>query len=137
MIGWLIVLARMRPEVLARFLTEQAQVTRVNYPGLESHPQYERAQRLFAGASGVLSFELHGGVEAAERLLSKLVLPASAPSLGGVETLITRPGTTSHSGLSRQERVAMGIADGLVRVSCGIEATEDLCADFAQALAGV
>lgn len=122
---------------LARFLAEQPQVARVNYPGLEDHPQYERAQRLFAGAGGVLSFELHGGVEAAERLLSKLVLPASAPSLGGVETLITRPVTTSHSGLSRAERVAMDIADGLVRVACGIEAAEDLCADFGQALAGV
>ena len=65
MIGGLILLARMRPEVLVRFLTEQAQV---NYPRLESHPQYERAQRLFAGADGVLSFELHGGVEAAEDL---------------------------------------------------------------------
>ncbi|MCY4603300.1 MAG: aminotransferase class I/II-fold pyridoxal phosphate-dependent enzyme [Gemmatimonadetes bacterium] len=122
---------------LARFLAEQAQVTRVNYPGLESHPQYERAQRLFAGVGGVLSFELHGGVEAAERLLSKLVLPASAPSLGGVETLITRPVTTSHSGLSREELAAIGIADGLVRVACGIETAEDLCADFAQALVGV
>lgn len=122
---------------LARFLAEQPQVARVNYPGLENHPQYERAQRLFAGAGGVLSFELHGGVEAAERLLSKLVLPASAPSLGGVETLITRPVTTSHSGLSRKERAAMGIADSLVRVACGIEAAEDLCADFGQALAGV
>ena len=121
---------------LARFLAEQPQVVRVNYPGLENHPQYERAQRLFAGAGGVLSFELHGGVEVAERLLSKLVLPASAPSLGGVETLITRPVTTSHSGLSRKERAAMGIADGLVRVACGIEAAEDLCADFGQALAG-
>ena len=68
---------------------------------------------------------------------SELVLPASAPSLGGVETLITRPVTTSHSDLSREERAAMGIADGLVRVACGIEAAEDLCEDFAQALAGV
>ena len=119
---------------LARFLAEQPQVARVNYPGLENHPQYERAQRLFAGAGGVLSFEFHGGVEAAEQLLSKLVLPASAPSLGGVETLITRPVTTSHSGLSPKDRAAMGIADGLVRVACGIEAAEDLCADFGQAL---
>ena len=85
----------------------------------------------------MLSFELHGGVEAAERLLSKLVLPASAPSLGGVETLITRPVTTSHSGLSREELAAIGIADGLVRVACGIEAAEDLCADFGEALVGV
>ena len=122
---------------LARFLAEQAQVARVNYPRLESHPQYERAQRLFAGAGGVLKFELYGGVKAAERLLSKLVLPTSAPSLGGVETLITRPVTTSHSGLSREERAAIGIAARLVRVAGGIEAAEDLCADFAQAPDGV
>ena len=85
----------------------------------------------------MLSFELHRGVEAAEKLLSKLVLPASAPSLGVVETLITRPVTTSHSGLSREELAAISIADGLVRVACGIEAAEDLCADFGEALAGV
>ena len=122
---------------LARHLAEQEQVRQVNYPGLESHPQYVRAQRLFAGAGGVLSFELHGGVEAAVRLLSRLVLPALAPSLGGVETLISRPAAMSHVGLRREERAAMGIADGLVRVACGIEAAEDLCDDFAQALAGV
>jgi cystathionine beta-lyase/cystathionine gamma-synthase len=122
---------------LARFLAEQERVVQVSYPGLESHPQYERAQRLFAGAGGVLSFELQGGVEAAERLIDRLELPASAPSLGGVETLITRPATTSHSGLSPEERAEIGVADGLVRVACGIEATEDLCADFAQALAGI
>ena len=85
----------------------------------------------------MLSFELHGGLEVAERLLSKLILPASAPSLGEVETLITRPVTTSHSGLSRKELAAIGIADGLVRVACGIEAAEDLCADFGEALVGV
>ena len=72
----------------------------MNYPGLESHPQYERAQRLFAGAGGVLSFELHGGVASAGRLLSGLTLPATAPSLGGVETLVTRPAATSHSGMT-------------------------------------
>ena len=85
----------------------------------------------------MLSFELHGGVEAAERLLSKLVLPASAPSLGGVETLITRPVTTSHSGLSREELAAIGIADGLVRVACGIEANRGFVRGFWEALAGV
>ena len=122
---------------LARMLAEHPQVAQVNYPGLQSHPQYERAQRLFAGAGGVLSLELQGGVEVAERLLAGLQLPASAPSLGGVETLITRPATTSHSSLSSAERAAIGVGDGLVRVACGIEATEDLCADFAQALAGI
>jgi len=79
---------------LARMLAEDPQVVQVNYPGLQSHPQYERAKRLFAGAGGVLSLELRGGVAAAERLLAALQLPASAPSLGGVETLITRPATT-------------------------------------------
>ena len=122
---------------LARFLTGQEQVAGVNYPGLESHRQYERAQRLFAGAGGVLSFELHGGMASAERLLSGLSLPVTAPSLGGVETLITRPAATSHSGMSPEDRANLGIADGLVRVACGIEAAEDLCADFANAFAGL
>ena len=122
---------------LARFLAEQDAVLRVNYPGLRSHPQYERAQQLFSGAGGVLSLELQGGVKAAERLLAGLRLPASAPSLGGVETLITRPATTSHSSLSPAERAAIGVGDSLVRVACGIEASEDLCADFAQALAAI
>ena len=122
---------------LAEFLIGQEQVARVNYPGLESHPQYERAQRLFAGAGGVLSFELHGGVAAARRLLSGLTLPVTAPSLGGVETLITRPAATSHSGMSPEDRAGLGITDGLVRVACGIEAAGDLCADFAKALAEV
>ncbi|MCY3766877.1 MAG: aminotransferase class I/II-fold pyridoxal phosphate-dependent enzyme [Gemmatimonadetes bacterium] len=120
---------------LARFLTGQKQVARVNYPGLESHPQYERAHRLFAAAGGVLSFELRGGVASAERLLSGLSLPVTAPSLGGVETLITRPAATSHSGMSPEDRAELGITDGLVRVACGIEAAGDLCADFAKAFA--
>ena len=122
---------------LAHMLAEDPQVVQVNYPGLQSHAQYDRAKRLFAGAGGVLSLELLGGVESAERLLAGLQLPASAPSLGGVETLITRPATTSHSSLSPEERAAIGVGDSLVRVACGIEATEDLCADFTQALAGV
>ena len=122
---------------LARFLTGQENVARVNHPGLESHSQYERAQRLFAGAGGVLSFELHGGVASAERLLSGLTLPVTAPSLGGVETLITRPAATSHSGMSPEDRADLGITDGLVRVACGIEAADDLCADFANAFAGL
>jgi len=119
---------------LAQFLQGHPKVARVNYPGLESHPQYQRAKRLFAGCGGVLSFELRGGVEEADRLIASLELPVSAPSLGGVETLITRPATTSHAGLSPQQRAAIHISDHLVRVAVGIEAAEDLCADFAQAL---
>ena len=119
---------------LARFLEKRPEVERVNYPGLESHPQHQRAQRLFSGCGGVLSFELRGETAAADRLIAALKLPISAPSLGGVETLITRPATTSHAGLTPQQRAALGISDRLVRVAVGIEAAEDLCADFAQAL---
>jgi cystathionine beta-lyase/cystathionine gamma-synthase len=82
----------------------------------------------------MLSFELKGGLEAAERFLRKVTLPIVAPSLGGVETLITRPATTSHSGMSPQDREAMGISEGLIRLSVGIEATEDLVTDFDAAL---
>lgn len=122
---------------VARFLESHPKVLRVNYPGLESHPQHERARRLFDGFGGMLSFELDGGVKAAERLIENLRLPISAPSLGGVETLVTRPATTSHSGMSPEDRRRLGITDSLIRVSIGIEATEDLLADFEQALARI
>lgn len=119
---------------IAKYLEDHSAVEMVNYPGLESHPRHLRAGELFDGYGGMLSFELKGGLEAAERFLKKITLPISAPSLGGVETLITRPVTTSHSGLSPQERQAMGISDSLIRLSVGIEATEDLIEDFEQAL---
>jgi len=119
---------------LAQFLEEHPAVKKVNYPGLASHPRHERARALFDGFGGMLSFELRGGVEEADRFIAKTKLPFSAPSLGGVETLITRPATTSHAGLSPEERHSLGISDSLVRLSVGIEATEDLMADLAQAL---
>ena len=122
---------------LAGMLERCEAVSRVNYPGLASHPRHERASRLFAGFGGVLSFELRRGQTAAERLLERLQIPASAPSLGGVETLITRPATTSHAGLSEAERQALGIGSGLVRVAVGIESAADLVADFEQGLAGL
>ena len=119
---------------IARMLERHPAVSRVNYPGLESHPGHERARALFAGFGGMLSFELAGGTEAAVRLVERVRLPISAPSLGGVESLITRPATTSHSGLSREDRAKLGIGDGLVRLSVGIETTADLVADLEQAL---
>jgi cystathionine beta-lyase/cystathionine gamma-synthase len=119
---------------LAQFLETQPAVSQVNYAGLASHPRHERARRLFAGFGGVLSFELEGGVSRAEEFASRLRIPAVAPSLGGVQTLLTRPATTSHAGLSREERLRLGINDGLLRLSVGIEATEDLIDDLAQAL---
>ncbi|HYV49658.1 MAG TPA: aminotransferase class I/II-fold pyridoxal phosphate-dependent enzyme [Myxococcaceae bacterium] len=119
---------------LARFLEQQPAVAKVNYPGLETHPHHARARQLFAGFGGMLSFELKGGVEAAERFLKRTELGTVAPSLGGPETLVTRPVTTSHAGMSPEERKRAGISDGLVRVSVGLEATEDLMEDFGAAL---
>ena len=83
---------------------------------------------------GVLAFELAGGRAAADRFVAALELPLYAPSLGGVETLVTLPALTSHAGLAPEERRALGISDGLIRVSVGIEGEEDLVADFTQAL---
>ena len=119
---------------LARFLADHPAVASVNYPGLEQHPDHERAAALFDGFGGMLSFELEGGLAASQRLLQRVELPFVAPSLGGVESLITRPATTSHASLTPAERAAQGVSDSLIRVSVGIEATEDLIADFDQAL---
>ena len=121
---------------IASFLEEHEAVRKVVYPGLASHPQHAIAERMFDGYGGMLSFEVKGGVAAAERFMARTTLPVVAPSLGGIETLLTRPATTSHSGLSAAERERIGIGDGLIRVSVGIEHTDDLIADFAQALGG-
>jgi len=119
---------------IARFLEKHQAIEKINYPGLESHPGHQRACDLFDGFSGMLSFELKGGVEEAERFIQNTTLPIVAPSLGGIESLITRPVTTSHSGLSKEDLQKLGISDSLIRVSIGIEATEDLIEDFKQAL---
>lgn len=119
---------------IARYLENHPAIERVNYPGLESHPRHERAKALFDGFGGMMSFEVRGGVTAAEKLIRKMHLPICAPSLGGVETLITRPATTSHAGMPPAARQALGISDSLIRFSVGLEATEDLIADFEQAL---
>ena len=121
---------------IAHFLEKHPAVAKVNYPGLESHPNHDRAKRLFNGFGGMMSFELHGGVEAAESFMRTARLPVVAPSLGGVETLVTRPALTSHSGLSPEDRRRLGISDGLIRLSVGIEATYDLIEDFQHAFEG-
>ena len=119
---------------IAQFLEAHPGVEKVNYPGLESHPRHARASKLFTGFSGVLSFELRGSAEQADQLLAKVTLPAVAPSLGGIRSLITRPADTSHAGLSRDERLRAGISDGLIRLSVGIEDTYELIEDLDQAL---
>ena len=120
---------------VAKFLERHPAVAQVNHPGLVSHPQHARAKELFVFFGGMLSFEIRGGSEAAEKMFRRLKLPLHAPSLGGTETLVTRPAATSHAGLSADERARIGIGDGLVRVSIGLEAAEDLLEDFGQALA--
>jgi cystathionine beta-lyase/cystathionine gamma-synthase len=119
---------------IAQFLEKHRAVAEVNYAGLESHPRHARARKLFAGFGGVLSFELRGTAEQADAFMGKLMIPAVAPSLGGIRSLITRPAVTSHSGLSRDERQRAGIGDGLIRLSVGIEDTDDLIEDLEQAL---
>ena len=122
---------------LASFLTDHPAVAAVNYPGLAAHPDHRHAAELMPGFGGMLSLRLRGGDAAAQTLLDAVRLPFVAPSLGGVETLITRPATTSHAGMSPEDRERLGITSDLVRVSCGIEGTRDLIADFGQALAKV
>jgi len=119
---------------IAQFMEKHPAIARVNYPGLESHPRHLRARELFDGFSGMLSFELKGGMSAAEKFMKNVTLPAIAPSLGGVETLLTRPAITSHAGMSPKDRERLGITDGLIRMSIGIEATEDIIEDFERAL---
>ena len=123
--------------LLAEFLESHSAIDRVIYPGLPDHPDHERASELFGGFGGVLSFEVKGETDVADALITALELPMFAPSLGGVETLITRPVLTTHSGLTSEERALSGITDRLIRVAVGIESVEDLCEDFSQALAKV
>ncbi len=121
---------------LARALERHPAVTCVHYPGLESHPDYTLAQEQLEGAGWMLAFELAGGDEELGPFVSRLRLATHAPSLGGVETLVSVPALLSHAALTPKERARAGIAPGLVRVSVGIEESADLVADFEAALAG-
>lgn len=118
---------------IARFLETQSWVKKVYYPGLESHPDHDRTQKYLRGFGGMVSFEFNGSVSELEKSFAKLELPKIAPSLGGVESLITRPSTTSHSGLSPEEKTKLGISDVLVRLSVGLEDPSDLIQDLLQA----
>ena len=120
---------------LASFLAGHPEVAAVHYPGLASHPDHAYAAGLLSGFGGMLSLRLRGGEAAAQALLEEVRLPFVAPSLGGVETLITQPAATSHAGMRPQDRERLGITADLIRVSCGIEGTQDLIADFDHALA--
>lgn len=120
--------------VIARWLEGRPEVRRVLYPGLASHPDHALAGALMSGFGGMVSIVLEGGGDAADRFMARLEVAIAAPSLGGVETLVSQPRFTSHVGLTPEQRAAQGIPDGFVRLSIGVEDAEDLIADFEQAL---
>ena len=119
---------------IAAFLEAHPLIESVNYPGLASHPQHELAQRQMSGFGGMISFEVKGGIEAGKRVASATRLFALAESLGGVESLIGHPATMTHSAIEPAQRRAIGLNDGLIRISVGIEDVEDLVEDLQQAL---
>lgn len=119
---------------IARWLEKQKSVSRVYYPGLESHPGHDIARRQMKGFGGVVSFELKGGIEEVNRFLKKLRVFALAESLGGVASLAEHPATMSHASMPSEQRLKAGIADNLIRLSVGIENIDDLLADLEQAL---
>ena len=121
-------------QVIAEFLEAHSKVERVTYPGLPSHPQYDIAKDQMDGFSGMISMELKGGIPAGISLMNGLELCSLAESLGAVETMITHPATMTHADVPKDERLARGLTDGLVRLSVGIEDKEDIIADLNQAL---
>jgi cystathionine gamma-lyase/cystathionine beta-lyase/cystathionine gamma-lyase/homocysteine desulfhydrase len=118
---------------LAEFLAAHPKVNAVHYPGLQSHPQHALAKRQMRGFGGMLAFDV-GSLGAARRLLNSVRLLALAESLGGVESLISHPATMTHAAVPEQRRRTLGITEGLVRISAGIEDVEDLKDDLTQAL---
>jgi cystathionine beta-lyase/cystathionine gamma-synthase len=121
---------------LAEFLVKQPKVQKVYYPGLPTHPQHDLARRQMRGFGGMISFDL-GSLDAARTLLGRVRLLALAESLGGVESLISHPATMTHASVPVETRTALGITDGLVRISAGIEDLDDLKEDLTQALDAV
>ncbi len=121
---------------VAEYLHKHPKVKKVNYPGLPSHPQHALAQKQMKGSGGMLSFDT-GSMENARKLLKAVRLCSLAESLGGVETLISHPASMTHASVPPEDRKRLGITDGLVRISVGIEDVEDLIADLDQALAKI
>ena len=119
---------------VARYLEAHPMIKRVYYPGLESHPHYDIAQEQMSGFGGVITFDIKGNLSTARRFLDSLKLCFIAPSLGGVETLITHPATVSYYGQTRKQRYALGITDTLIRLAVGIEDVNDIIADLDQGL---
>jgi cystathionine beta-lyase/cystathionine gamma-synthase len=122
---------------IAQFLARHPKVKRVHYPFLDDHPQHALAVEQMQGGGGVLSFEVDGSGEDARRVSEALHLFTLAPSLGGVDSLVSLPVLTSHAMISPEHRAKMGVTEQLIRLSVGIENADDLIADLEQALAVV
>lgn len=119
----------------AAFLEQHPAVERVFYPGLESSPDYALARRMMHDFGGMVSFELKGGFKAGEQMMNRVRLCRLAVSLGHIDSLIQHPASMTHSYMSPEARAKMGVSEGLVRFSLGIENSEDILADLEQALA--
>jgi cystathionine beta-lyase/cystathionine gamma-synthase len=122
-------------QAVAEFMAGHSAIERVEYPGLPTHRDHAHAKEMLDGFGGMVGVVLKGGVEATERFLRKLRVFIHAPSLAAVESLVSEPRITSHKHLTSEQRAAIGIPDGFVRLSCGVEDAEDLVADLEQALA--
>ena len=121
-------------QTVAEYLEDHPKVSSVTYPGLPSHPAHETAKKQMSGFSGMIFFELTGGIQAGKIVMNSVKLAKLAESLGAVETMITHPATMTHADVPKDERDARGLTDGLVRLSVGIENPDDIIADLEQAL---
>ena len=122
---------------VAQFLSDHPGVIRVKYPFLPSHPQYELARKQMKAGGCVVAFEVRGGLDAGRRFFDRVRMLSLSANLGDTRSIVTHPASTTHSKLSREERLDCGISDGMVRVSVGLEHPDDICADLAQALEGI
>jgi cystathionine beta-lyase/cystathionine gamma-synthase len=119
---------------VAEWAASHSALAKVHYPGLPKHPDHAIARRTLDGFGGMVGLELAGGPKAAERMLKRMKLVTHAPSLAGVETLVSEPRFTSHKEMSAEDRAALGFPDGFLRLSCGLEDAEDIIADLQEAL---
>jgi cystathionine beta-lyase/cystathionine gamma-synthase len=122
---------------VARWLQERPSIDRVLYPGLESFPQRRLAAQQHRADGGIVTFEVAGGIEAAKQLLNRVRLAALAENLGAVETMITHPASMTHGDIAAALRQRLGITDGLIRLSVGLEDPADIIADLEQAFAAI
>ena len=118
---------------IADYLSKHKKVSKVNYPGLFSHPQHELAKKQMTGFGGLISFEINGGLKESRKFLQSLEIFSLAESLGGVESLIEHPALMTHASVPEEERVKIGITNSLIRISAGIEHVDDLIEDLENA----